>query len=172
MSDLVGPGSKYTDEDRRTAVLEYSLTGSVKEAAKRADIPRTTISDWKKTAWWEEMLVKVRHEKEARILADNERIMDLAQREIEDRLANGDVQLVRTKDGVKEHRVPVKARDAAVIKGIAEDKRRVQLNMPTSITAKQGTKEHIEKLAAYFAELSSASEQNRANSIPGECEEV
>ncbi len=63
MSDLVGPGSKYTDEDRRRAALEYALTGSLTKVAKRTDIPRKTVSDWKnKSDWWVEVSAKVRHQ--------------------------------------------------------------------------------------------------------------
>ncbi len=172
MSELVGPGSKYSDEDRRRAVLEYAICGVASKVARNMNIPETTLSGWRKTDWWDGMLAEVRSEKEAKILADNERVMDLAQREIEDRLENGDVQLVRTKDGVKTHRVPVKAKDAAVIKGIAEDKRRVQLNLPTSITNNSNTRERLQELADFFGELGRQQIEKRANSIPGECEEI
>ncbi len=170
MSDLVGPGSKYTDEDRRRAALEYSLTGSLSKVAKRMGIPRKTISDWKnKSDWWVEVSAKVRHQKEAKILADNEEVIDKAHREIVDRLDNGDVQLVRTKNGVELHRVPVKAKDAAVIRGISDDKRRLSLNQPTAITGKSTD---MKALANEFRKLSQQWDEKRVNSIPGKCEEV
>ena len=132
MGNLVETGSKYTDEDRRRAVLEYSLTGSLTKVASRTGIPRKTLSDWKnKSDWWVEVIAKVRHQKEAIIRANDEEVIDKAHREIVDRLDNGDVQLVRTKNGVELHRVPVKAKDAAIIKGISDDKRRLSLNQPT-----------------------------------------
>jgi len=170
MSDLVGQGSKYTDEDRRKVALEYSLTGSLSKVAKRTGIPRKTISDWKnKSDWWVEVSAKVRHQKEAKILADNEEVIDKAHREIVDRLDNGDVQLVRTKNGVELHRVPVKAKDAAVIRGISDDKRRLSLNQPTAITGKSVD---MKALANEFRKLSQQWNEKRINSIPGESEEV
>ena len=168
MGNLTKQGSKYSDEDRRRVVLEYSITGSISKVAKSTGIPRRTLNDWKKTDWWDDVAATVRHEKEAKILADNERIMDLAQREIEDRLENGDVQLVRTKDGVQEHRVPVKAKDVSIIKGIADDKRRLSLNQPTSI---KGDTQSIEQLAEYFEKISQEHRFRQVNSIPGECKE-
>ena len=172
MSDLVGPGSKYSDEDRRRAALEYSLTGSLSKVAKRMGIPRKTISDWKnKSEWWVEVSAKVRHQKEAKILADNEEIIDKAHREIVDRLDNGDVQLVSTKNGVELHRVPVKAKDAAVIKGISDDKRRLTLNQPTAITGKS---EDMNSLAAEFKALSAKWDEKQVNvvSVQEETEEI
>jgi len=153
MSDLVEKGSKYSDVDRRRAALEYSLTGSLTKVASRTGIPRKTLSDWKnKSDWWVEVIAKVRHQKEAIILANDEEVIDKAHREIVDRLDNGDVQLVRTKNGVELHRVPVKAKDAAVIKGISDDKRRLSLNQPTSI---QGKTTSIADLAREFNKLAS-----------------
>jgi len=153
MSDLVEKGSKYSDVDRRRAALEYSLTGSLTKVASRTGIPRKTLSDWKnKSDWWVEVIAKVRHQKEAIILANDEEVIDKAHREIVDRLDNGDVQLVRTKNGVELHRVPVKAKDAAVIKGISDDKRRLSLNQPTSIQSKTTS---IADLAREFNKLAS-----------------
>jgi hypothetical protein len=163
MSELVGPGSKYTDEDRRKAALEYSLTGSLTKVAARTGIPRKTLSDWKnKSDWWVEISAAVRHQKEAKILADNEEVIDKAHREIVDRLDNGDVQLVRTKNGVELHRVPVKAKDAAVIGGISDDKRRLTLNQPTAITGKS---EDMAALANEFRKLSQQWDEKQVNVV-------
>ena len=171
MSELVGPGSKYTDEDRRKAALEYSLTGSLTRVAARTGIPRKTLSDWKNQSdWWVEISAEVRHQKEAKILAGNEEIIDKAHREIVDRLDNGDVQLVRIKNGVELHRVPVKAKDAAVIRGISDDKRRLTLNQPTAITGKA---ENMNSLAQEFRKLSQQWEEKQVNivSVQEESEE-
>ena len=135
MSELVKQGSKYTDEERRRAVLEYALCGSVTKVAKSMGIPKRTVNDWKKTDWWDELDAKVRHEKNDQILANNEEILDLAQRELVERLENGDTQLVRTKDGVKLYRVPVKAKELAIIGGVSFDKRQIALNQSGVIQA-------------------------------------
>ena len=143
------------------------------KVSERMGIPETTLADWKKTAWWDETLVAVRSEKESQILADNEQVMELAQQELVDRLENGDVQLFKTTKGVEQHRVPVKAKELSIIKGIAEDKRRIQLNMPTSISSNQGSKENIRELALFFAGLGRNSREGPAiDSIEGEFEDV
>lgn len=118
---------------------------------------------------WDALLEEVRSQKEDQIRAGDERIIELTQREIEDRLENGDVQLVRTKDGVQEHRVPVKAKDAAVIKGISDDKRRLSLKQPTLIRSDSRS---MEELAEQFREIYKEHKLRQVNSIEGECEEI
>ena len=72
MSESVGPGSKFTDEDRRRAVVEYSITGSDKAMAKSTGISRQTINRWRlHSEWWDEVVGKVRHETNERILEQN-----------------------------------------------------------------------------------------------------
>ena len=115
------------------------------------------------------MLAEVRQQNEAMILAGNERIISLAQQELEDRLVNGDVQIVRTKDGTEERRVPVKARDLSVIGGIAYDKRRLSLSLPTSIRADSAS---LEKLAERFEDIAAQHKLRRITSIPGSCEQI
>lgn len=155
MSEMVQRGSKYSDEDRRRAVLEYALSGSITKVAKSMGIPKRTLNDWKKTDWWDELTAKVRHEKNDQILAAEEQILELALRELVDRLENGDTQLVRTKDGIQMHKVPVKAKELAIIGGVSFDKRQIGLNQPTSIAGKDTGKnmvEFLEKLAVTFQE--------------------
>ena len=63
MDELVGSGSKYSDEDRRRAVVEYFVAGNMKLVAERTGIPRTTLNGWKQSDWWDELLVTLRHER-------------------------------------------------------------------------------------------------------------
>ena len=145
--DLVKPGSKYSDEDRRRAVVEYCVLGNTKKVAKTTGIPRTTINDWKKTDWWDEEIVKVRHEIDDQILAQNLTNAMKAGDELADRIENGDQKLLKVKRAIKHddgsveisedyelRAEPMKGRDLAVVTGIVQDKARIQLNLPTSIT--------------------------------------
>ncbi len=61
------------------------------------------------------------------------------------------VDLVRVAGGYEERRVPVSARDLAVIAGISYDKRRLSQNQPTSI---KGDSKKIEELIKKFQAIS------------------
>jgi len=161
MSELVGGGSKYTDQDRRQAVLEYAIYGSFTRVAKSMDIPRQTLSAWKRTDWWEPLLSEVQQEKNDQIVAGLGRIAEKAILETEDRLENGDVYVAQG----KVTRAPVKAKDAVLIGAVAVDKRQLLLNKPTSISGGSGSKK-IEDLIKKFQDISQAhKEQMRASVV-------
>jgi len=164
MSELVGSGSKYSDEDRRKAVVEYCVLGNTKQVAKTTGIPRTTINDWKKTDWWDEESVKVRHEINDQILAQNMHIATKAGERVLDSLVNGDEKLVwdKTKCKYVIKRVKPSGKDAAVIGGISQDKARVQQSLPTSITGKA---ENMASLAQEFRKLSQQWEEKQVNVV-------
>ena len=94
MSDLVIPGSKYSNEDRRKAVVEYCTAGNITKVAVNTGIPRTTLNDWTRSEWWDELVVEVRHEINDRILANNLEIATKAGERVLDSLENGDEKLI------------------------------------------------------------------------------
>ncbi len=168
-ASLVGPGSKYTDEERRGAALEYGVYGNMAKVARTTGIPETTLFYWKNHSdWWDTLVVEVRGEK-----ADEQRqgyslIVDEAHKEILDRLKNGDFAHHQG----KKFRVPVKAKEAAIISGIATEKIRLSDNMPTSITANGNTEEQIKKLVEFFNDISDKYTEKRPNAIPGEYKKI
>jgi transposase-like protein len=170
MSNLVGQGSKYSDDDRRRAVVEYCVLGNTKKVAEVTGIPRTTINDWRKTDWWDEETIKARHETNNRILAQNLQVATEAGERVLDSLENGDEKLVWDK-AKGEHvikRVKPSGKEAAVISGIAQDKARVQMSLPTSISAKGPD---LEALAEKFKQMARDYKEEQ-KSIDGECEEI
>jgi hypothetical protein len=121
--------------------------------------------------WWQGLIDEVRQEINDQILSQNLQIATEAGKRVLDSLENGDEKLVwdKSKDAHVIKRVKISGKDAAVIGGISQDKARLQLNLPTSITAKSSD---ITALAEQFRKLSSTYEERRINSIPGESEEV
>ena len=132
MSEMVPTGSKYTDDQRRAAAIQYAIEGSLTKIAHDHCIPRTTINEWSKTEWWLESIVKVRRENETMVLAKAAQIVDAAQDQTMKELPNAT------------------ALPAATIGGIWLDKGRVILNQPTSITGKATS---ISDLAKEFNKL-------------------
>ena len=166
MTKIVTQGSKYTDEDRRRAVVEYFVTGNMKRVAKRTGIPRTTLNDWKKSEWWDEAVVKVRHEKGEEFDAKLTRLIDSSFEQAQDRVENGDYRV--NKEG-KPFRVPMTGRDLVIAGATVYDKQRLHRNEPTSI---KGDSKSIQELAQTFREISQDHKMRQVNSIPGECEEI
>jgi hypothetical protein len=117
-------------------------------------IPETTLAHWKNKAdWWDEMVAEVRSQIGEAILAQNLQIATKAAERVLDSLENGDEKLIWDKDK-REHvlkRVKPTGKDAAVISAISQDKARIQMNLPTSITTKTID---TQALAKQFEELS------------------
>ncbi len=55
-------GSKYGNEIKLRAVLEYSLCGSLAEVGESCGIPRKTLSDWYRSEWWNPLSAELRQE--------------------------------------------------------------------------------------------------------------
>ncbi len=146
-------GSRYSDEDRRTAVVHYCVLGNMQRVADATGVPRKTLVSWKQTAWWDDLTAEVQQQTESEILAANENIIRAALGQALDRIEHGDYQLVRTGEDYEARRVPMRGKDLAVVAAIGQDKRRLSLNLPTSIRGDQNKDEHLKRLAQQFAEL-------------------
>ena len=55
-------GSRYSDEDRRKAVQEYLVCGSLAMVGEATGIPRKTLSDWFRSEWWDQLTAELRQE--------------------------------------------------------------------------------------------------------------
>jgi len=183
MSKLVPTGSKYSDEDRRRAVIEYHIHGSQTKVSKLTGIPQSTIATWIKTDWWAEQLLKLSNQLEDQILANNEKIVTESQEQLLDRIENGDFRLVKTKKALKNDdgslevsedyelkRIPMTGKDLTISGGTHQDKRRIQLNLPTNISSSVASDENLKKVMDKCFALGSQVKQ--VNSVPGKCTEI
>ena len=168
MGSLAKQGSKYTDEDRRKVVVEYFVTGNMKEVSRRVNIPRTTLNSWKESDWWDEETVKVRHEKGDEFDANLSKLIDSAFGQTQDRVDNGDYRV--NKDG-ELIRVPMSGRDLVITGGTVYDKQRLHRNEATSITSNANSQDaalkFLEQIADTYRE-----KHRQVNSIEGDCEEI
>ena len=153
MSELVKARSKYTDDQRRQAVVEYCVSGLMTKVSDSTGIPETTLATWKNQSdWWDDLVVAVRSEINEVILAQNMEIAQKAGERVLDSLENGDEKLVWDKEK-KEHvikRVKPGAYHSMLVSGISQDKARTQQNLPTAISGKG---EDIQALTKQFNEL-------------------
>ncbi len=155
MGQKAKSASLYTNrKDRRRVVIEYYIKGNDQAVADITGISRQTINTWRlHSDWWDELLGEVRHEIDDQILGQNLQIAIKSGEGVLDSLENGDEKLVWDKEK-KEHvikRMKPSAYHSMLVSGISQDKARVQLNLPTSITAKA---EDYQALAKQFKELS------------------
>lgn len=113
--------SQYPAQMKLEAVVHFMLTGSVKEAADKIGVSIKTVSEWKrKTEWWPKALNEIRKSKQDELDSALTTAIHSAVYEISDRLDKGDWVINRQGEKV---RVPVRARDAAVIMNNLYDKR-------------------------------------------------
>jgi hypothetical protein len=87
-TELRIPGSYYSNEQRREAVLLYVIHGCAARVARDTRIPETTLSGWRKQPWWVALLEEVRTEKEDELDAKMSETIDLAMGELRDRIVN------------------------------------------------------------------------------------
>ena len=133
MSELVPSGSKYTDDQRMQAVVHYAVTGLGSAVSRELNIPESTLCQWRKEDWWVNALAEVRSAKQDEYIAQYDKLITEGTRIALDKLPDAS------------------ARDAMIIAATANDKLRLALNQPTSISA---SSKGIDDLKRQFEELS------------------
>jgi len=126
------PGSHYTNEQRRSVIADYFVTGNITKTADMNNMPRRTVGTWIKSDWGVELLAEVRHEKGEEYDANLTKLIDSAFAEAQDRIDNGDYRV--TKDG-KLIRVPMGGKELVISGATVYDKQRLHRNQPTQIQA-------------------------------------
>lgn len=135
-------GSRYTDIDRREAAVTYLIMGNLRATAKQTGVNERTLADWVRSDWWDSLLQSLHAEKGIELDCKLSQIIDRCLDEVGNRLAHGDHKI--GKDG-NLIRVPIPAKDAAIIAAVMFDKRQIIRNLPTSISRDTG---HLQRVAA------------------------
>jgi len=143
-------GSKYGDQDRMQAVIEYSVHGSLAKVEEYTGISKRTLLDWTKTEWWQDQLGRLHDQNKDIFKAQYSQAVLEGLEQVRDRIKNGDAYV--TKDG-EIARKPASLRDLSTATGIALDKLRLLNNEPTSIT--KADNGELLKLKQAFEQLSS-----------------
>lgn len=163
----------YTEEQKRLAVSCYLASGSYEKAEKLCGVKWQTIAQWKNRTpdWWDETVASLNAEMEEQYRAGWRGVLSKSLDVMQDRLENGNHQLIQFKgaDGKVEtrlERVPVPAKDAVVIGGIAADKLRVSMGLPNRITGKVEDNDRLDELRK-LAEASRAARKEAAEESAG-----
>ncbi len=167
--DLTDPRADFTAEERVVIAMTYILTGeNAGLAASRAtkalgkDIPAGTLRQWRRRPWW--LVAEAAAKKRLQVELENgyTRLLYLTEKEIVDRVENGDSRL--TKDG-EVVLVPVSLRDLIGAHAIVAEQRARIRGEPGSRKEDTGLALAI-KLAEAFHRM--GQEAMKAGSIPGE----
>ena len=142
------PGSQYTDEQRRSVIADFVVTGNITKTAALHNMPEQTVRDWTKSEWGVELVGEIREQKAPELDANLTKLIDSAFKQAQDRVDNGDFRV--TKDG-KLIRVPMGGKELVISGATVYDKQRLHRNQPTSISGKS---EDMQALAKEFKKLS------------------
>ena len=140
-------GSKYSDDQWREAAVLFAVKGTAAVVSRELSIPEATLSNWRRTEWWETIVDEVRRQNEELARARYAELVDKATAQALERLPEAS------------------AKDACTIAAISTDKLRVLQNLPTRITA---TTDSLEKLARQFEAISESYQERCVDSIQGE----
>lgn len=142
------PGSHYTNEQRRSVIADFVVTGNITKTAELHNMPAQTVGDWTKSDWGVELVGEIREQKAPELDANMTKLIDSAFEEAQDRVENGDFRLVKTKKAIKHddgslevsedyelRRIPMNGKDLIVGGAVVYDKRQLHRNRPTQIQA-------------------------------------
>lgn len=145
----------YSDEVKRSAVAAYLMHGRGTIVCNMVGIGESTLSEWRREAWWDDFAAEVRSNVSDEIAADIQRNLQASLTQVTDRLENGDAHVLR--DGTI-IRAPVKMRDLAVTSAVLFDKRRLLQGQATSIRGTEG----LGSLASRLAQMRDVSPKPQA----------
>lgn len=141
---------RYTWEKKYSVVAIFMQTGSQRETAKLAEIPETTVENWRKMPWWQQLVEDVKNSDITKLDNQLTKLINKSLAVIEDRLDNGE-QVLNNKTG-KLMNKPVGIREATQA-ATALMQRQVQLHKNTVEQAiqKQTVQDTLKALATEFA---------------------
>lgn len=110
---------QYSESDKLKAVTLYITLGTLTAVASEMQMSRETLKTWKEQEWWKKYERQIKNEENALLSAKYRKIVQKTQDQILQRLDEGDTIVL--KDG-SQHKIPIKARELALIAAISTDK--------------------------------------------------
>jgi len=146
---------RYTWEKKYSVVAVYLQCGSLSQTEAETGVPSVTISNWKQTSWWPELVSQIKNAEHSQMNTQLNKIINKALGVVSDRLENGEMVL-NNKTG-ELVRKPVTLRDAT--RAAAElMNRQVILNKVTveNEIKKQTVEDTLKFLAGEFAKMANS----------------
>jgi len=154
--------TKWDKDDIIKAARSYLLTGTFVATARDINVPVETIRNWAKKDWWPILLEEVNYLKNIETEGQLTKLFDKALAEVDDRLTNGEMVLVKG----ELIRKPVSVRDAALTAAIIYDKRALHRGDPTQIQQKNfNVDERLGELKDIFDGIAKRNEEKVVKSL-------
>jgi hypothetical protein len=143
---------RYTWEKKYATVAIYLKCGSLRETERNSGVPATTIENWRKSSWWDQIVSEIKKAQHAE--QDNKltQIITKALGKIEDILDNGEL-ILNNKTG-ELVRKPVGIRDATrAASELMQRQESLNKTLAFEEVQKQTVDETLKYLASEFAKM-------------------
>ncbi len=142
----------YTKEQKQNVIAHYVITGTIAEAARATNTPRSTVRSWEKSEWWQKMVSVAHEEHDKKLDAIFTQNIMLIGEQLQDRVKSGDYRLNKKDELI---RVPMSGRDLSIAGGVTYDKRSLLRGRPTSIQ-RNDTDKHLQELKEHFERIANS----------------
>ena len=118
----------YSKVEKRGVLTVWLVTGSAKETERQTGVNQSTIHQWMRKPWWEEMQPDILNQLGSKLISKVRGVAIESYDQLFDRLKNGDIYQYKGED----YRAPIQAKDLSMIANIAIDKVRLAEGKATS----------------------------------------
>jgi len=143
---------RYTWEKKYSTVVIYLQCGNMRMTAEKTGVNAATIENWRKSAWWEDMVQEIKNTDTAE---HNNKLSKLIKKSLdvmEDRLINGE-KVLNNKTGELMDK-PISLRDATQAANTLMQRQATLAKHQNELQVqKQTTQDILKTLAAEFAKM-------------------
>jgi hypothetical protein len=122
---------------RMEVVARYMLLGNMRLVSEQMNIPYNTLTTWKSSSWWPEIVEQLRRQKQTKTNQSIVRLIEQSLEVMEDRLQNGDFVFDQKTGQVV--RKPVNVRDATAIATNLLQRQQAQEELEQKVNTKSAT---------------------------------
>lgn len=146
----------WPQQTKVDACTLYCVIGDLAEVSALTNVPEGTIRMWKQEPWWIDIQKQVYVEQNEKLSARISSVLDKSIEHIHDRLEHGDYFWDRRAQELK--RKPIDTKTLTLLFDSLGHHRQLVRGEPTSISAKIGTDDRLEKLSEAFKRFAAAKE--------------
>jgi len=137
-------GQAWSLDDKINAAFAYIVTGYAEQASQICAVPKRTINDWLKQEWFQGLIKEAQAYKQDQLDAQWTGLIHQTTDALKDRVLNGDIEY--SKKTGEQVRVPVKARDLALLTSIIAEKRALLRGQVTSRVERISSKDRLDEI--------------------------
>ena len=151
-------GKWWSESQRIEAVTTWLALGTIPLTAAATNIPKDTLTRWRYTDWWKELVEQIRCEENLQVDARLGKIVNRTLSIVEDRLENGNFQYDQKSGELV--RVPVNLRDTIKVTADLMDRRDKIRSQEQTQQIEQGVQDRLKQLADQFTKFAKPVEKD------------